>query len=52
MDMTSADPLPYGVEPNRQMIEAVIQYALEQGILTRALRMEDLFAPGTLDLVG
>lgn len=52
MDITGADPLPYGIEPNRQMIEAVIQYAREQGILEGAFTMEDLFAPGTLDLVG
>lgn len=52
MDITGADPLPYGIEPNRHMIEAVIQYALEQGILTRSFTMEGLFAPGTLDLVG
>jgi 4,5-dihydroxyphthalate decarboxylase len=52
MEITGADPLPYGVEPNRHMIETVIQYAREQGILTHAFTMEDLFAPGTLDLVG
>ncbi len=34
------------------MIEAVIQYALEQGILKHSLKMDDLFAPGTLDLGG
>jgi 4,5-dihydroxyphthalate decarboxylase len=37
------DPLPYGVEPNRKMIEAVIGHALEQGILTRRVSVEDLF---------
>ena len=52
MDITGADPLPYGVRPNRQMIEAVMQYAGEQGILARSFTMEDLFAPGTLNLVG
>jgi len=52
MEITGADPLPYGVEPNRQMIDAVIQYAREQGILTRSFSMEELFASGTLDLVG
>jgi 4,5-dihydroxyphthalate decarboxylase len=52
MDITGADPLPYGVEPNRQMIDAVIQYAREQDILTCSFGMEDLFAPGTLNLVG
>jgi 4,5-dihydroxyphthalate decarboxylase len=52
MDITGADPLPYGVGPNRRMIDAVIQYAGEQGILTRPLTIQDLFARGTLDLVG
>jgi 4,5-dihydroxyphthalate decarboxylase len=52
LDITGADPLPYGVGPNRAMIDAVMQYAVEQGILTRTFTMEDLFAPGTLDLIG
>jgi 4,5-dihydroxyphthalate decarboxylase len=52
MDITGADPLPYGVEPNRKMIEAVIQYAVEQEILSASLTMEELFAPGTLYLAG
>jgi 4,5-dihydroxyphthalate decarboxylase len=42
MDITG-DPLPYGVEPNRQMLEAVIRQSLEQGIITRAVTIEDLF---------
>jgi 4,5-dihydroxyphthalate decarboxylase len=52
LDITGADPLPYGVGPNRPMIDAVMQYAVEQGILTRTFTIEDLFAPGTLDLIG
>ena len=52
MEITGEDPLPYGIAPNRKMIEAVIQYAQEQGILKRAFAMEELFAPGTLELVG
>jgi ABC-type nitrate/sulfonate/bicarbonate transport system substrate-binding protein len=52
MDITGADPLPYGVEPNRQMIEAVMQYAVEQEILPASLTMDALFAHGTLDLIG
>src|SRR5215510_6549106 len=44
MEITGADPLPYGIEPNRRMIEAVIQYAGEQGIINRPFRMEELFA--------
>ena len=45
MDITGADPLPYGIEPNRRMIEAVIQYAREQGIINRTLTVDELFAP-------
>ena len=52
MEITGADPLPYGVEPNRRMIETVVQYATEQKILDRPLALEDLFASGTLGLVG
>jgi len=48
----TGDPLPYGVVLNRREIEAVIQYSLEQRILTREPRIEDLFAAGTLDLIG
>jgi len=52
MNITGSDPLPYGIEPNRAMIEAVMQYAAEQNILRRSFTLENLFAPGTLDLVG
>jgi len=48
MEITGSDPLPYGIEPNCKMINAVIQYAREQGILARSFSMEELFAPGTL----
>jgi 4,5-dihydroxyphthalate decarboxylase len=44
MEMTGSDPLPYGIEPNRRMIEAVIQFAGEQGIITRPFRVDELFA--------
>jgi 4,5-dihydroxyphthalate decarboxylase len=50
MEITGSDPLPYGIESNRKMIDAVMQYAREQGILTRSFSMEELFAPGTLEL--
>src|SRR5579859_1993188 len=39
----AGDPLPYGVEPNRPMIEAVIRHAREQNILLRPLVVEELF---------
>lgn len=37
------DPLPYGVEPNRRMIEAIIQHDYEQGIIPRRMTVEELF---------
>jgi len=51
MEITG-DPLPYGIAPNRREIEAVIQYSVEQGILAKPFAVEDVFAKGTLDLVG
>ena len=43
MDVTG-DPLPYGIEANRKMLEAVIQHAVEQGIIPRRVAVDDLFA--------
>jgi len=51
MEITG-DPLPYGIAPNRREIEAVIQYSVEQGILPKPFAVEEVFAKGTLDLVG
>lgn len=52
MDVTGKDPLPYGLSSNRAMIETLIQYASEQGILARPTNVEDLFASGARDLAG
>ncbi|MBI2189484.1 MAG: ABC transporter substrate-binding protein [Acidobacteria bacterium] len=41
------DPLPYGVAPNRRMLETVMQYAVEQGIIARPIAIEDLFPAST-----
>jgi 4,5-dihydroxyphthalate decarboxylase len=49
---TGQDPLPYGLEPNRAVLEALMETAAAQHILKRAVRLEDLFAAPTLDLVG
>jgi 4,5-dihydroxyphthalate decarboxylase len=38
---------PYGIEPNRPTLEAFFQYAHEQGVAKKRLRMEDVFAPET-----
>lgn len=52
MDMTGGDPVPYGIAANRKNVEALIQHAKTQGILSGNERIEDLFAKETLDLVG
>jgi 4,5-dihydroxyphthalate decarboxylase len=52
MEITGRDPLPYGIAPNRQALEEIIQYALEQRILVRPVTVESLFPPSTHGLVG
>ena len=51
MEITG-DPLPYGIEPNRRVLEALIQHALTQRIITRPVSVEELFAPSTRGLVA
>ena len=50
MEITGRDPLPYGIGPNRRMLEEVIQSALEQGIITRPVTPEELFPRSTHEL--
>ena len=52
MEITGGDPLPYGIEPNRRTLEELISSAVGQGILSRAPKIEELFAPATRNLVG
>ena len=51
MEVTG-DPLPYGIEPNRVALEAVIRHSVEQGILSRPFVVEDLFAENTRTLMA
>jgi 4,5-dihydroxyphthalate decarboxylase len=46
------DPLPYGVAPNRRMLETVMQYAVEQGIIARPIAIEELFPASTHTLTA
>jgi 4,5-dihydroxyphthalate decarboxylase len=45
-----ADPFPYGIEANRPMLETLVAYSAEQGLIPGKPKLEDLFAPSTLDL--
>lgn len=40
---------PYGIEPNRKTLEALVQYAHEQGLIQRRPRIEELFARQALE---
>jgi len=51
MEITG-DPLPYGIAPNRKVIESLIGHALTQKIITKPVSVEDLFAPGTHGLTA
>jgi ABC-type nitrate/sulfonate/bicarbonate transport system substrate-binding protein len=46
----TGDPLPYGIEPNRTTLEAIVQYSVEQRILSRPVAVEDLFPQNTRTL--
>ena len=46
------DPLPYGVEPNRRVLEQLIEHALTQKIITRPVEVDSLFASRTLGRVA
>ena len=52
MEITGKDPLPYGIEPNRRMLEELATSALEQKIITRPVTVEELFPRSTHALVG
>jgi len=51
MEITG-DPLPYGIAGNRRELEALVRYSVEQGIIPRAVPVDDLFAAGTQALTG
>jgi 4,5-dihydroxyphthalate decarboxylase len=53
MEVTGcSDPLPYGVEPNRQVLDSLIAAAREQHILRTAVDLDAMFAPSARRLVG
>lgn len=52
LEVTDGDPLPYGIEPNRPMLETLMGYAREQRILPRSFALEEVFAPGTTRLIA
>jgi 4,5-dihydroxyphthalate decarboxylase len=51
-EITGTDPLPYGIEPNRAMIDLLVRYAVTQKILSRPVAAEDLFPETTHNLLA
>jgi hypothetical protein len=47
MEVTGSDPLPYGIDANRKVLETLLGHAVAQGILREAPSVESLFAPAT-----
>jgi 4,5-dihydroxyphthalate decarboxylase len=52
LETTGRDPLPYGIAPNRDMIDELINHAVSQHILTSAPPVDALFAPASLGLTA
>jgi 4,5-dihydroxyphthalate decarboxylase len=52
LELTGADPLPYGIAPNRAVLDELIDHAMSQHILARRPELESVFAPGTLELIA
>src|SRR5919199_314594 len=43
--LVGGDPLPYGLEPNRAVLEELVDFAVAQRILRRRPSLDELFAP-------
>jgi 4,5-dihydroxyphthalate decarboxylase len=44
------DPYPYGVQANRTVLETIAEYSHEQGLTPRHVKLNEVFAPSTMDL--
>ena len=44
-----AEPLPYGIENNYQVLDELIAHATTQKILTKPVNVESVFAPGVIE---
>ena len=44
-EVFGGDAFPYGIEPNRPTLEALVQYLVEQHFIAKAMPIEELFVP-------
>ncbi len=49
-ELLGDDYWPYGVEENRKVIETLVRYSWDQGLLKRRLTLEQIFAEQTLEI--
>ena len=52
MEITGADPLPYGIAPNLAVLEGFVTDLVRQGIIARPVSVHGLFHPDTRELAG
>ena len=48
LELMGDDPWPYGVEPNRVTIQTLLDDLVAQGLVERAVEVEEIFAPSTI----
>jgi 4,5-dihydroxyphthalate decarboxylase len=46
----AVDPFPYGVKGNLKVLETIAEYSHEQGLTPRVVKLDEVFAPSTLEL--
>src|SRR5215475_4027485 len=46
------EPLPYGIAPNRRVLDELVGHAVKQGIISKPVSVDELFAPSTRALTG
>jgi 4,5-dihydroxyphthalate decarboxylase len=44
-DHFGGDPWPYGLEPNRPTLEALVTYLVDQHLIAKPVKVDDLFVP-------
>lgn len=47
-ELFGSDPWPYGLEANRHVLTTLVQYLVEQRLLTRPIPLEELYVPLTV----
>ena len=44
-EVFGGDPWPYGIEPNRKTLDALVQFLVDQSMIERAVPVDELFVP-------